>query len=198
MFAIMNKSVRSLLLVSGFLLAASAAQAHTGDGSVHGFTYGAEHPFGGLDHLLAMIAVGLWAAQLGGRALWAVPLTFVGIMAVAGAWGMAGIGLPFVEIGILGSVLTLGVVVAAAVRLPVSWSMALVGFLALFHGQAHGAEMPADSSGIAYAAGFVLATAVLHASGIGLGVLFKNISTPILTRAAGACVALLGVWLVVS
>lgn len=183
---------------SAFLLVASAAQAHTGSGSTHGFMHGAEHPFGGLDHLLAMVAVGLWAAQLGGRSLWAVPLTFVGIMAVGGMLGMAGIGMPFVEIGILGSVLALGVIVAAAVRLPLGWSMALVGFLALFHGQAHGAEMPADSSGIAYAAGFVLATAVLHASGIAIGILFKNLSTPLLTRVAGACVAILGVWLVVN
>jgi len=194
----MNKSIPSLLIGSGFLLAASAAQAHTGAGSTHGFFHGAGHPFGGLDHLLAMVAVGLWAAQLGGRALWAVPLTFVGIMALGGVLGMTGISLPFVEIGILASVLALGVFVAAAVRLPLTWSMALVGFLALFHGHAHGAEMPVDSSGVAYAAGFILATAALHTSGIAIGVLFKNLSTPILTRAAGACVALLGVWLVVS
>ncbi len=194
----MNKPLRSILLGSGFLLAASVAQAHTGGGSAHGFVHGAEHPFGGLDHLLAMIAVGLWAAQLGGRALWAVPLTFVGIMAAGGFLGMAGVGMPFMEIGILASVLALGVIVAAAVRLPLAWSMGLVGFLALFHGQAHGAEMPADSSGLAYAAGFILATAVLHSCGIGLGVLFKTLTTPIVTRAAGACVAILGVWLVVS
>lgn len=194
----MNKPLRSILLGSGFLLAASAAQAHTGAGSTHGFMYGAEHPFGGLDHLLAMIAVGLWAAQLGGRSLWAVPLTFVGIMSLGGILGMAGIGLPFMEIGILASVLALGVAVAAAVRLPLAWSMSLVGFLALFHGQAHGMEMPADASGVAYAAGFIFATAALHASGIAAGLLFKNLSTPLLTRAAGACVALLGVWLAVS
>jgi urease accessory protein len=144
-----------------------------------------------------MIAVGLWAAQLGGRALWAVPLTFVGIMAVGGVLGMTGVGLPFTETGILASVLALGVIVAAAVRLPLAWSMALVGFLALFHGQAHGAEMPPDSSGLAFAVGFLLATAALHATGIGIGIFFKQRSTPILTRAAGACVALLGVWLVI-
>jgi urease accessory protein len=146
-----------------------AASAHVGVGDTHGFVHGFSHPLGGIDHMLTMVAVGVFAAHLGGRALWLVPLSFVAVMALAGWAGMAGIGVPFVELGIGLSIVVLGLVVALQLNPPTVVAMALVGFFAIFHGHAHGAEMPGTASGLAYAAGFVGATALLHAIGIGLG-----------------------------
>ncbi len=139
-----------------------------------------------------MIAVGLWAAQMGGRAVWAVPASFVGVMALGGALGMAGVQLPMVETGILTSVLLLGLLIAFAVRLPLWASMGIVAFFALFHGFAHGAEMPAQSSALLYASGFIVATALLHLGGVGLGVAAKNVSFAPALRIAGALVILGG------
>jgi urease accessory protein len=147
----------------------TAAEAHTGVGSTVGFMHGFGHPFGGMDHILAMVAVGMFAAHLGGRALWLVPSCFVAMMAVGGALGISGIELPFVELGIAMSVMVLGALVALQTSMPTTVAMGIVGFFALFHGHAHGAEMPTDSSGQSYAAGFMLATAALHVSGIALG-----------------------------
>lgn len=160
---------RFALAALTFLIAAGTAEAHTGIGSTMGFAHGFGHPFDGLDHVLAMVAVGLFAANLGGRALWLVPLSFVAMMAAGGALGIFGANLPFVEIGIAASVIVLGLAVAMQWNLPVAGAMALVGFFALFHGHAHGAEMPTDASGLAYGLGFVFATAILHLVGIGLG-----------------------------
>lgn len=160
---------RFVLAALTLFITAAVAEAHTGVGSTMGFTHGFGHPLGGLDHILAMVAVGLFAANLGGRALWLVPLSFVAMMAGGGALGVAGIEMPFVEIGIAASVIVLGLAVAMQWNLPVSGAMAMVGFFALFHGHAHGAEMPTDASGLAYGVGFVLATAILHLIGIGLG-----------------------------
>lgn len=181
----------ALLLAALFSLPA-IANAHTGAGPTHGFFHGFEHPIFGLDHLLAMLAIGLWAAQIGGRALWAVPLTFVATMAVGGALGMAGISLPFIEPAITLSVLLLGLMIAFAVRLPLAAATPLVAIFAIFHGHAHGAEMPADVSGLAYAAGFLAATAALHAAGIGLGIAIQQTTRAAITRAAGAAIAVAG------
>lgn len=150
-------------------LVPTIASAHVGIGDTHGFVHGFSHPLGGLDHILAMVAVGLFAAHLGGRALWLVPLTFVSVMAISGIVGMAGVGLPFVEIGLGMSVVVLGLAIAFQLSIPTLAAMALVGFFAIFHGHAHGAEMPENASGLAYGVGFVCATALLHAVGIGLG-----------------------------
>jgi urease accessory protein len=143
-----------------------------------------------------MVAVGLFAANLGGRALWLVPASFVAMMAVGGALGIAGIEMPFVEIGIAASVIVLGVAVALQWNLPVAGAMALVGFFALFHGHAHGAEMPIDASAFAYGAGFILATAILHVIGIGLGlgigILAKSTSQRVV-QAGGGIMSLAGV-----
>lgn len=175
---------------------ASVAEAHTGVGSTMGFGHGFGHPFSGLDHILAMVAVGLFAANLGGRALWLVPASFVAMMAVGGALGIAGLEVPFVELGIALSVIVLGAAVALSWNVPVAAAMALVGFFAIFHGHAHGAEMPTDASGLAYAVGFMLATALLHAIGIGLGlgsgVLARNYSHRV-TQLGGGAMALAGV-----
>ena len=163
--------IRSFLgfCVAVFALVPVAASAHVGVGETHGFVHGFSHPFNGIDHILAMVAVGLFAAHLGGRALWLVPLTFVFVMALAGIAGMAGFQLPFVEIGIGMSVIVFGLAVALQLSVPTLVAMGLVGFFAIFHGHAHGMEMPQGVSGLFYGAGFICATTLLHALGVGLG-----------------------------
>ena len=179
-----------------FLALTSSAFAHTGVGDASGFLHGLSHPLGGLDHVLAMVAVGLYAAMIGGRALWLVPATFVGAMALGAALGAAGISDPFVEIGIAMSVVMLGLAVALRVNLPMITTIALVGLFAIFHGHAHGAEIPQDVSGYAYAAGFMLATALLHCAGIALGLaagIFAAQSGWRIAQAVGGLTALVGV-----
>ncbi|OGT05053.1 MAG: urease accessory protein [Gallionellales bacterium RBG_16_57_15] len=192
----MNRSVflRTIVVVLGALLP-TFAHAHVGLGEAGGFLHGITHPTSGLDHVCAMLAVGLWAAQTGGRSIWAVPLTFVGVMALGGALPMLGIGLPFVERGILLSVLLLGVLIAASVRLPLWLGSGMVGLFALWHGHAHGAEMPALASGIDYALGFMLATALLHVIGIAFGLGMQRRAREYVIRAAGASIALCGIYL---
>ena len=174
----------------------SLAHAHVGFGETSGFLHGVSHPLTGIDHLCAMIAVGLWAAQTAGRALWAVPLAFVSVMLLGSASGIAGVHFPFAETGIALSVLMLGVFIAAAVRLPLPASVLVVGLFALCHGHAHGAEMPAAASALGYAGGFALATALLHVAGIGLGVGIERIASAKIVRFAGGAIALwaLALW----
>jgi urease accessory protein len=170
-----SRSVRiRLALATGLVLLPRAASAHFGAGSTSGFAHGFLHPVGGLDHMLVMVAVGLFAAGLGGRALWAVPLSFVSVMALGGILGMQGVAVPYVEMAIGVSVVVLGLAVAWQAQWSVAAAMALVGAFAVFHGHAHGAEMPADVTGATYAAGFMLATALLHVIGIGLGVAVRQ------------------------
>lgn len=183
------------LPVAALALLPSLAYAHAGIGEISGFMHGLTHPASGLDHLCAMLAVGLWAAQTGGRSIWAVPLTFVSVMALGGALPLLGISLPFVEQGILLSVLLLGILIAVAVRLPLWLSGGMVGLFALWHGYAHGTEMPAASSDIGYALGFLLATALLHAIGIAFGLGMQRRAREHVIRAAGAGIALCGVYL---
>lgn len=152
------------------LLPISAA-AHPGiAGHTRGFTHGFTHPFSGIDHLLAMIAVGLFSAHLGGRALWVVPVSFISVIALAGIAGMAGVALPFTGFGIALSLIVLGLAVALEINVPTFVASAVVGFFAVFHGYAHGAEMPASLSGLSYGLGFIGATLLLCAMGVGLGV----------------------------
>lgn len=158
--------MKSILLLLAFVLPASA-YAHEGAGSVSGFV----HPFSGLDHILAMVALGLWAGQRRARALWVLPGAFVAMIAVGGYLGASGIHVPFVEHGIILSVIALALLVAVPVRLSLATSAAAVGLFALLHGHAHGLEMPADASGLAYGAGFMLASACLH--GIGIAVALR-------------------------
>ena len=162
-------------------------------GHAHGFGPGFFHPFLGLDHLIAMVAVGLWASQLGGRARWSVPLAFVSFMVIGGVLGMGGNGISYLEQGIAASVLVLGLLIAAAVRLPLAASMAVVGLFALFHGYAHGAEMSAAASGLIYGAGFVMATISMHLAGLGLGLLAQRFAAAPCLRYAGAAIAIGGV-----
>lgn len=172
----------------------ATAFAHVGAGDTHGFVAGFGHPVGGIDHVLAMVTVGLLAWQLRGRALWLVPGAFVAMMAAGGTLGTAGMSLPYVETCIALSVVILGAIVAFDIRAPVAIAMGLVGTFAIFHGYAHGAEMPGDASGVAYGLGFASATALLHLSGIGLGFGLGRIN-PVIGRATGGLVALAGVGL---
>jgi len=189
------------LTVLALCLAPSAAVAHVGVGSTSGFAHGFMHPLSGLDHQLAMILVGLFAYQLGGRALWLVPLTFVSVMAMGGFLGVVGVPIPFVEVGIALSVVVLGAIVALGVRAPLAVAMGAVGLFAIFHGHAHGSEMPLDVSGLEYGVGFMLATAVLHAVGIGIGFLIGMSSKPFgnnVYRVAGGLASMAGVALLLG
>jgi urease accessory protein len=153
------------IVALSLIAAPSAAFAHTGVGA-HDLVHGFMHPIGGLDHVLAMVAVGVFAFVLGGRALWLVPLSFVGTMALGFVLGANGVALPYAELAIALSSVVIGGVAALGRRMPVVAAMALVGGFAAFHGWAHGAEMPAAAGAISYALGFVVATALLHAAGI--------------------------------
>lgn len=188
-------SLSPLLLALFAALFPSFAHAHVGVGHTSGLMHGFAHAVSGLDHICAMLAVGLWAAQRGGRSVWLVPLTFVSVMAVGGFLGMAGVSIPFVEEGIVLSVLVLGVLVAASAQLPLAASVVIVGLFAIFHGHAHGAEMPVTASGFAYGAGFLMATASLHATGIFIASLVSRMGQVRLVRFAGGAIALCGVCL---
>ncbi len=158
------------IAAASLALAPTVAFAHPGhDGA--SLASGFLHPLGGVDHIIAMVAVGLLAARLGGRAVWLVPASFVATMAVAGLAGMMGAGLPYVETGIALSVVVLAAVAVIGTAMPVAVAMGLVAFFAVFHGYAHGAEMPETMSGLAYGAGFVSATVLLHGVGVALGLI---------------------------
>ena len=174
----MPRTAFRLLVTIALLLAPSVAFAHPGHGEAGSLLAGFLHPLSGLDHLLAMTAVGLFAAHLGGRALWAVPATFVAVMALGGVSGAAGISLPFVEIAIALSVVIFGLMIFSGMAPPVPAALALVGIFAIFHGHAHGTEMPVDGSGMLYGMGFMVATALLHGFGITLGLSLIHISEP--------------------
>lgn len=156
-------------LVTALALMPGAALAHTGTGAHIDAMHGFLHPLTGLDHILAMVAVGVFAAQLGGRSLWAVPVAFLLAMVAGGAAGYFGASLPMVEQGIALSVIVMGLAVALGVKLPTVAAMVLVGLFAVFHGHAHGAEGAGAGSFAGYAIGFVIATSLLHAAGVLLG-----------------------------
>lgn len=189
-----------LLLTSLFAICflPISAFAHTGVGQTSGFIAGFSHPLGGVDHLLAMIAVGLWAAQMGGRAVLIVPGAFVSMMIVGGVLGMSGIHVPYIEEGILVSVFVLGILIAGAFRLPLVISGILVGVFAVFHGHAHGAEIPIAIGAVSYSASFALATALLHAVGILAGIGLRKLNIEKITRFAGCAIALGGIYLAVT
>lgn len=190
--------LRRIGLTAALVLLPTAAFAHPGHLDATGLAHGFAHPITGLDHILAMVMVGVFAWQLGGRAVWLVPATFVAVMALGGVLGMAGVGVPFVEIGIALSVVVLGAVVALGVKAPLAAAMALVGLFAVFHGHAHGVEMPAGAGGLSYGLGFMLATALLHVAGVAIGVAIGRLADrtgPVVTRTAGALVGVAGVGL---
>ncbi|RAZ91489.1 protein hupE [Mesorhizobium hawassense] len=185
---------RSALGAVLLLAAAMPAEAHVSVGTASSFAAGFAHPLSGLDHMTVMLAVGLWAAMKGGKAVSAWPLTFLGVMLVGGGLGMLHVPLPFVEPAILASVVALGLLVALAIDLPVSAGVVVIGLFALFHGHAHGTEVPENAGGLEYMAGFAVATVLLHgvgmAAGLGFGLRYRS-----LARTAGAACAAVGVGL---
>jgi urease accessory protein len=193
----MSRSSAALLL----LLVALPALAHVEGGQAAGLLAGLEHPVSGLDHVLAMIAVGLWGAQLGAPALWLLPVTFPMVMACGGFLGLVGVPLPGVEAGIALSAILLGAAVAAEARPPLEAAAALVGFFAVFHGHAHGTELPPGQSGLLYSIGFVIATGCLHGVGIAIGFVHRWPAGRAALRAAGtavACAGLVFLWRAVA
>ncbi len=192
----MSQSISKFLVLLLFL--PGVALAHTGAGETTSFMHGFSHSINGIDHLLAMVAVGLWASQIGGRALWAVPCTFVAVMVLGGVLGFSGVTVPFIEAGILISILILGILIASAFKLPLGYSVLIVGFFAIFNGYAHGVEIPATIPAISYIVGFALATAILHLAGISLGMLLQKIKLQSINRFAGGAIALSGIYLAIS
>ena len=191
------RSKLSLASLSAVFMAAlpTAALAHPGHEQTSSFLQGVGHPFSGIDHILAMVMIGLFAVQLGGRAIWVLPLTFVSFMALGSLGGAAGIAPSLVEIGIGVSVVVLGGLIAMQVRLPVIAATALAAVIALFHGYAHGAEAQGGVS-MLYLAGFLTGTAVLHAGGIGAGLGLARAGGSLGTRIAGGLAAVAGMVLV--
>jgi urease accessory protein len=181
-------------LFAALLLAlmATPATAHTG-GAAAGFLGGFAHPFMGPDHVVAMLAVGLWGAFLGAPAIYILPIVFPLVMAAGGALGILGVPLPGTEIGIAGSAIVLGLMVALAARPPLWIAAALVGVFAIFHGHAHGTELPAGADAVAYSAGFVIATGLLHLIGIAFGLLTRWPAGTVAVRTAGVAIAGAGV-----
>jgi urease accessory protein len=177
-----------LLLV----VTASPLFAHEQGGQVLGFWTGLQHPVSGLDHVLAMVSVGLWGAQLGAPAVWMLPVAFPMVMALGGFLGLVGIPLPGVEIGIALSAVLLGIAVTLAARPPLAVAAALVCVFAIFHGHAHGTELPPGQNGLAYSMGFVVATGALHGSGILMGLIQARTAGRIVLRLSGAGIAMAG------
>jgi urease accessory protein len=167
--------------------------AHVETGSATGFFHGFVHPISGWDHVLAMIAVGLWGAQLGAPAVWLLPVTFPMVMAFGGMLGLMGVSIPGVEVGIALSAIVLGVMVLGEARPPLAVAAVIVGIFAIFHGHAHGTELPQGASGLLYSIGFVVATGCLHAVGITLGLAHRWPLGKAALRATGALVAVAGV-----
>jgi urease accessory protein len=184
----------SIGLVAIIFAIATPAFAHTGTGLPGGFQSGFLHPLSGLDHLLAMVSVGLWGAFLGRPLVVALPVIFPAVMAFGAALGMANVPLPPVEIGIASSVLLLGAVIALNVRAPVWAACTIVAIFAIFHGYAHGKELPSAAYPIGYAVGFMLATGLLHLVGIGLGLINDLPRGKVVTRSMGVGVAVCGLF----
>ncbi|WP_026608573.1 HupE/UreJ family protein [Methylocapsa acidiphila] len=184
--------------VSCFLLLASATAAfgHAGDGIGDGLTSGFTHPLLGPDHVLAMVSVGIWGAQLGAPAIWILPIGFPMIMAAGGALGVLGAPLPATELLIALSVLTLGLLVAQARRLPLAAALAIIAVFAVAHGHAHGVELPMAANALAFSVGFVAATGMLHALGIGIGLLVNWPTGALAIRYLGGVIALIGLYFV--
>jgi urease accessory protein len=188
-----SSAIRAFAAASLAALAAPAF-AHVQSGQAAGFVTGFLHPVSGLDHVLAMVAVGLWGAQLGAPAIWLLPITFPVVMALGGFLGLLGVPLPGVEVGIAASAILLGAAVMTERRPPLYAAAALVGFFAVFHGHAHGTELPPGQSALLYSLGFVMATGCLHAIGIAIGAVHRWRAGRIALRVAGGGVGLAGLF----
>jgi urease accessory protein len=186
------KRIATVALVT--LVLSSPALAHTGEGLAGGFAGGFMHPLLGPDHIAAMLAVGLWGAFLGAPAIFLLPIVFPLVMAAGGVLGILGVPLPGIEIGIAVSAIVLGLMVALAAKPHIAVAAVLVGVFAIFHGHAHGTELPDGANALAYALGFVIATGLLHLAGIGFGLLTQYPGGRLAVRAAGGAIAIAGVF----
>jgi urease accessory protein len=184
--------IQSIGIASIMMLIATPAFAHTGEGT-GGFLAGLAHPVFGPDHVVAMVAVGLWGAFLGAPAIWLLPIVFPLVMAGGGVLGILGVPLPAVETGIAASAIVLGLMVALAARPPLWAAALLVGAFAIFHGYAHGKELPDGANAVAFSAGFVIATGLLHLTGIAFGLTARWPAGRFAVRGAGTVIALVGV-----
>jgi len=177
------------------MMAPAVAMAHVGQGDISGgFVSGFMHPIMGPDHVVAMVAVGLWGAQLGAPAIWVLPVTFPLVMAFGSVLGVLGVPIPAIEIGIALSAIVLGAMVAFSARPPLWVAMALVGIFAIFHGYAHGAELPESANAIAFSIGFVVATGSLHALGILIGTVNRWKLGSKLLKLGGTLIAFAGIY----
>jgi urease accessory protein len=183
-----------LLMPLLLLCHAQVAEAHIHKGEGVSFLSGFEHPISGLDHVVAMVAVGLWGSQLGPPAIWILPVAFPLVMALGGMLGLLGVPLPGTEFGIAASAILLGGAVMLRVRPPLALAALLVGFFAIFHGYAHGSELPPGENGLLYSLGFVIATGCLHLVGITIGLVNRGTWGQRAVRFAGAAIALTGVF----
>lgn len=188
-----RRNAAAFLFFTVLLLAGAPTWAHEGEGLSGGFVSGFLHPLFGPDHVVAMIAVGLWGAFLGAPAIWVLPIVFPLVMAFGGVLGVLGVPLPAVETGIAASAVVLGLVVAFAARPPLWVAAVIVGVFAIFHGHAHGAELPESANAVSYSLGFVMATGMLHLLGIAFGLLVRWPAGKLAVRAAGGAIALAGV-----
>lgn len=194
-----SRAVTTVVTVAGFggvaaLMLTTPAAAHSGTGLPGGLMSGFRHPFGGFDHLLAMVSVGLWGTFLGRPLLYALPVIFPAMMVGGAILGMFGVSVPPVEIGIALSVLVLGGCIVLSLRAPVWVASLIVAMFALFHGYAHGKELPSAADPIGYSVGFVLATGLLHASGIGVGFLNDRPGGALVIRGVGGIIGVTGAW----
>jgi urease accessory protein len=188
----------ALCALAALALSPTPALAHTGAGVIGGFASGFLHPLAGADHMLAMVAVGIWGSQLGAPMVWMLPVTFPLVMALGGVLGVRGVPLPGVEIGVAASALLLGAMILFAARPPRWAAMMAVGVFAVFHGYAHGSELPNAASPLAYGCGFVLTTGMLHVTGIAIGLIHRRPSGAVALRGLGALIAAGGVYFVVQ
>lgn len=186
--------LQAMALAAMLALAPIPALAHVELGALGGFQSGFVHPIIGADHLLAMLAVGIWGAQMGGRSVWTLPVTFPLIMAVGAILGMTGLTLPIVELGIALSVVVLGLSIAFAWKAPEWAALLLIAIFAIFHGYAHGAELPSAVDPASYAVGFVVATGLIHVVGIGIGLLLNRPWKGRLSQTLGGIIALAGLF----
>lgn len=183
-----------IMVLAGYLLLVPSAHAHVQQGQAVSFMTGLEHPWSGLDHVLAMIAVGIWGAQLGNPAIWILPITFPLVMSMGAMMGLLGIPLPGIEIGIAASAIVLGIMVLGEIRPKLVVAAILVGCFAIFHGHAHGTELPTGQSGLLYSMGFVMATGCLHGIGIAIGLIHRWPLGKIALRGSGGLIAAMGVF----
>lgn len=189
----MTFHLRYLLVVLVSLFAAESVLAHSGEGITGGLLSGFMHPVAGLDHVTAMVAVGILGAFLGRPAIWVLPVVFPLVMTFGGVLGLLGVPIPYIEIGIAVSSIVLGLMILFALKPPLWIAAIIVAAFAIFHGHAHGTELPKAANALAYSVGFVVSTGLLHLAGIGIGELIRWPAGQIIARAVGGIIALAGV-----